>query len=104
MSDYDLDETLQKMGASWYVSYDYYKHFDSTHANWSKVGTAGRQNRYDNSSIMDRIYWLEIILNKNENKLDNNHIYLSGREIKSMARMLLNFYKKELENIKQAMI
>ena len=40
---------LQRMGASWFVSYAYHKHVDAKHLNWNRVATKMRVSLYDKS-------------------------------------------------------
>jgi hypothetical protein len=87
--NFDGGEELTTMAASWFVSYSYYQRRDETHMNWK------RASNYDNRiSVFNRTdnfhqFWLQQVLEMNDNRLETNEIELTGPQIKQMARELL---------------
>ncbi len=80
---------LTTMGATWFVSYCYYKMVDSTHRNWDRVSTASSR-----ASVFARAqryykYWLTEVLNMSDTKLNINSIGLDSYQIKQMASDIL---------------
>jgi hypothetical protein len=83
-------EQLTTIGASFFVSYLYCRHVDSTHSNWdsivtktSRISTIKRSEQYHHA-------WLEHIGGMNDAKLSRNTRGLDGAEIKKMALAVLN--------------
>jgi hypothetical protein len=96
--NFDGGLELSKMGATWFVSYAYYRHIDPTHNNWEKVKThLIRANMFDNTTTYHK-YWLKQIAEMNDNKLNTNEIELQASRTKEMARKLLNLYKQASPN------
>lgn len=95
MKSYPFDggDILGKMGAVWFVSYCYFKTLDSTHRNWQRVSTA--KFRISVYSHTDKYYrfWLQKVLEMNDDKLELNSIGLKSEEIKKMAKELLGKIK-----------
>ena len=86
-------DILAKMGASWFVSYAYYKNVDSTHMNWSKVTTTqSRISRY-NAGQKYHVAWLKEVLSMNPINLNKNTIGLDANQTKEMARAVLETLK-----------
>ena len=82
-------EELTTMGASWFVSYCYYKKIKPTHLNWRKPSTyTNRISVFDRTPNMHK-YYLERVLEMDMANLNKNRINLSGIQIKEMARELL---------------
>ena len=80
---------LTTMGAAWFVTYCYYDKIDKSENRWSNVGTSSsRANVYHNTTEFHRS-WLHRVLEMSDLKLDKNTLGLSGREVKAMARQLL---------------
>ena len=85
----DLVKELNRIGASWFVSYAYYEKFDKTHRNWEYVSTlTTRINGYNRNKQYHRI-WLEEILQIKDYRLGLNKLGLSASDVKKMARELL---------------
>jgi len=83
-------EELTTMGASWFVSYCYYKKIMPTHLNWRKSSTyTNRISVFGRTQNMHKFY-LERVLEMDITNLNKNRIDLSGIQIKEMARELLN--------------
>lgn len=89
--NFEGGEFLSKMGASWFVSYLYYKKIDKTHTNWTLVGTSTRIPVFNKTGNYHD-YWLRKILEMDDNKLNTNKIKLSAPEIKNMAKNLLKLF------------
>ena len=83
-------EILSKMGASWFVSYSYYKYIDNNHTNWSRISTAQSRISKFNTSKSYHNYWLNQVLIMNPANLSKNTIGISANQTKSMARELLD--------------
>lgn len=84
-------KAFKRMGASWFVSYGYYKYVDSSHMNWEGVMENARTTRisvYRNNKNMHK-YWLLEVLTMNERKMNTNSLGLTGMEIKQMAKKII---------------
>lgn len=81
---------LTRIGASWFVSYMYYKHIDPTHLNWKKVSNPSMRVSNCNKNITYHKVWIEEIVKMNSNRLGTNKLGLSGEDITSMAKALLS--------------
>jgi hypothetical protein len=82
-------EELTTMGASWFVSYCYYKKIKPTHLNWRKPSTStNRISVFGRTQNMHKFY-LERVLEMDITNLNKNRIDLSGIQIKEMAKELL---------------
>ena len=86
---FDGGDILSRMGASWFVSYSYYKYIDNNHINWSLVSTAQSRISKFNTSKSYHKYWLNQVLIMNPANLSKNTIGISASQTKSMARELL---------------
>lgn len=82
-------EILTKMGATWFVSYSYYRYIDDNHDNWKKINTASYRIGWWNSSHKYHKFWLEQIAYMSNDKLNTNHLGLDGNKTKFMAKQLL---------------
>ena len=80
---------LTQMGATWFVSYAYYKKINNTHPNWKKVSTTQTRISTYNRSRHYHKYWLQEIIKMNDENLKKNKISLSPEETKAMANKLL---------------
>ena len=82
-------DDLTTMGATWFVSYCYYNHIDSSHRNWEKVSTASsRASVYSRTSHYHK-FWLTEILKMSDANLNKNSLNLDAFEIKRMTKELL---------------
>ncbi|MEG1913359.1 MAG: hypothetical protein RRY64_08360 [Oscillospiraceae bacterium] len=87
---FDGGDILSKMGATWFVSYLYYRRMDTSHRNWSRVSTAtSRISKYNASSAFHK-EWLQEVLLMNPQKLNTNTIGLDAGQVKAMAQELLS--------------
>lgn len=87
MSNNELDEIINKIGASYLISYLYGKYIDKSHYNYKRRET-------DKTALIERYKnnyhkMVEAVLKMDENKLENNEIGLSGAEVKKMAKKIL---------------
>ena len=82
-------DDLTTMGATWFVSYCYYKNIDSTHDNWKTVKTCKNRISVYNSTINNHKYWLNKVLQMDENNLNKNTLGLRGKQVVKMADELL---------------
>ena len=93
MTNHDFNfeggEYLTKMGASWFISYMYYKKIDNKHSNWRNVKTAENRISMFNKTLQYHKFWLEQIIKMDVIKLSTNIIGLSGTEVVRMASELL---------------
>lgn len=90
MLDLKAEKELIRMGASWFVSYAYYKKIDPSHRNWEKNDTNDtiRIPAYNRTVLNHKIFLLEI-LKKSDDMLSRNSLGLNGNDIKKMARKIL---------------
>ena len=87
MSNNELNEIINKIGASYLISYLYGKYINKNHDNYKRRET-------DKTALIEsnRKYFYDIVqavLQMDESKLDSNKIGLSGEEVKRMAEELL---------------
>jgi len=83
---------INKVGASWFVSYMYYDRIDGSHLNWnnSTIKTIRlRKSLYNKASNLDKENALRKVLDMNKNKLNKNTFGLTGKQVKLMAKELL---------------
>lgn len=86
---FDGGEQLTTIGATFLVSYLYYRHVDSTHRNWETIKTkTSRISTITNSEKYHRA-WLERIGDMNDANLSKNTLGLDGAAVKVMARAIL---------------
>lgn len=82
-------DKLTTMGASWFVSYCYYRIISPNHLNWNKVGTApNRASVFDRTTDFHK-YWLGEVLKMKDDNLNKNSLGLKAHEIKQMAGEVL---------------
>jgi hypothetical protein len=83
-------DILATIGATWFVSYAYYKHIDRTHKNWERVKTSvSRASTFSRSAKYHR-YWLGEVLKMNDENLKKNTIGITPSATKKMASELLS--------------
>lgn len=87
MSNNELDEIINKIGASYLISYLYGKYIDKNHDNYKRRET-------DKTALIERCEgnyknMVQTVLKMDENKLESNEIGLSGAEVKKMAKKIL---------------
>lgn len=81
-------DILRRIGASWFVSYMYYKKIDENHLNWKKV--TSRVSSYQQGEPYHK-FWLEKVLEMDNKKLERGQkLQLKGDEVKKMAKELLD--------------
>lgn len=88
--NFDGGELLSKMGATWFVSYSYFKEIDGSHKNWNLINNATNRISVYNRSIKYHKFWLEQVLIMNDSRLRTNHINLSPTDTKLMAQKILD--------------
>ncbi len=82
-------EQLTSIGASFFVSFLYYRHVDPTHRNWDTIKTkASRISTVSNSEEHHRA-WLERINGMKDAKLNTNTLGLDSTTVKTMAQAIL---------------
>ena len=82
-------DLLREMGASWFVSYSYYKKIDPSHKNWSRVRTTKLRISKYQQGISYHELWLNEVLKMSSDGLGKNTIGLTSNEIKKMAQEIL---------------
>ena len=88
--NFEGGDVLNKMGASWFVSYTYHLRKDKKHNNWrSASGLKTRISHFMPSTLYHR-FWLCKVLSMR--KLDDNRIGLSANDLKKMALELLDMF------------
>ena len=83
-------EKLTTIGATFFVSYLYCQHIDSTHRNWDSIKTKASRISTINRSVQYHRAWLEHISDMNEANLSKNTLGLNGAAVKKMAWAVLN--------------
>jgi hypothetical protein len=91
--DFDGGEELTTMGATWFVSYAYYTFIDDTHMNWQRVKTHQSRASVFKHTRQYRRYWLERVLEMDNDRLNKNEIEVEAERTKEMARELLKVIK-----------
>ena len=78
-------DLLTTIGATYLVSYLYFKHVDSSHQNWISIKT--QRSRISVISRTEEYHqaWLEKIGSMNEANLNKNTLGLNSSTIKKMA-------------------
>lgn len=84
---FEAREKLRTVGASFLVSYLYWKKIDQTHNNW-RLANTNNPNTIDGNKEYWTI-WIEAITHKDPGSLGQNKINLSGSQIITMAKRLL---------------
>lgn len=82
-------EILTGMGASWFVSYAYYKTVDPSHRNWAKVSTTQTRISKYNKGKQYHKAWLKEVQAMNPANLNKNTIGLDAAQTKAMAKAVL---------------
>jgi len=78
-------DKLTTIGATFFVSYLYYQHVDSTHKNWASIKTQQSRISTISSSKQYHRVWLSHIQNMSNSSLNRNSLGLKGPTIKKMA-------------------
>ena len=87
--NFDGGSELSTMGATWFVSYLYYQKIDNTHNNWKSVKTYPSRICVFNRSQQYYKYWLERVLEMENERLNTNTLRIYAQQTKKMARELL---------------
>ena len=80
---------LNGMGASWFVSYAYHLHVDSSHTKWNRVSTMSDRISKYNSTFSYHRYWLDKVMTMDDCKLAQNEIGLTAIKVKKMAKAVM---------------
>lgn len=90
---FEHGEELTAMGASWFVSYSWFRYVDRTHLNWKKVRSyPSRISTYINTKEYHKFYLEQIV--KMSEKLSTNKIELTKNDVISMAKeLLINYFR-----------
>ncbi|PKI01660.1 hypothetical protein CXF78_11975 [Shewanella sp. 11B5] len=78
-------DKLTTIGATFFVSYLYHRHVDSTHRNWASIKTQQSRISTINKSEKYHRVWLTHIDSMSETNLNRNTLSLNGATIKKMA-------------------
>jgi len=89
---FDAGEKLRGVGASFFVSYLYWKLIDPTHTNWRLAKTNNPITVLNNKEYW--FIWADAIVYKSPSDLGTNKINLTGYEIISMAEKIAESLKK----------
>ncbi|MEQ1484780.1 hypothetical protein [Methyloglobulus sp.] len=81
--------TFRDRRATFFVSYLYYRHVDSTHSNWASIKTKNSHINTINISEQHHRAWLERIGGMNDANLSKNTLGLDGAAVKKMALTVL---------------
>ena len=72
---------IKSVGASFFISYSYYKNIDRTHSNWEQTATKEKRiSTIDNHTEYHK-EWILQIVSMNESQLDKKKLGLSGSKI-----------------------
>lgn len=82
---FDGGDKLTTIGASFFVSYLYHLHVDSTHKNWASIKTQHSRISTINNSTRYYRAWLLHVQNMSDTNLNRNTLGLKGSDIKKMA-------------------
>jgi len=82
-------EQLTTIGATFFVSYLYYRCVDSTHRNWEKIQTKTSRISTIARSEQHHCAWLERVGGMDDANLNRNTLGLDGPTVKAMARSIL---------------
>lgn len=82
-------EQLTTIGATFFVSYLYHWHVDSTHSNWASIKTKNSRISTINRSEKYHRVWLKHIGGMNDANLNKNTLGLDGEVVKKMALAIL---------------
>lgn len=90
---FEHGEELTAMGASWFVSYSWFRYVDRTHLNWKKVKSyPSRISMYIRTKEYHKFYLEQIV--KMSEKLSTNKIGLTKNEVISKAKeLLINYFR-----------
>jgi|GEM_PF-1908696 len=88
---FEAGEKLRAVGASFVVSFLYWKLVDSKHTNWRLAKTNNPISITNNKDYWS--IWIEAIVFKDPGFLGTNKIGLSGQEIINMAKELLVYFQ-----------
>ena len=80
---------LNKIAASWFVSYAYHLHVDAAHTNWNRISTIRERISMFNRTFSYHRYWLDKVMMMDDRKLDQNEIGLAAIEVKKMAKAVM---------------
>jgi len=80
---------LTTMGAIWFVSYSFHVYINKSHMNWKNVTTCDSRISVFNNTKNYHKFWLQKILEMNDNRLNTNKIGLKAEKTKEMAKLLL---------------
>ncbi len=86
---FDGGERLTTIGATFFVSYLFYRHVDSMHRNWESIETKTSRISTINSSKQYHRAWLERVDGMSDANLGKNTLGLDGAKVKAMARVIL---------------
>jgi hypothetical protein len=88
---FEAGEKLRTVGASFLVSYLYWKKIDQTHNNWRLANTNNPNSIESNKGYW--AIWIEAIIRKDPAALGQNKIDLTGSQIINMAKKLLPLFQ-----------
>ena len=83
-------EQLTTIGATFFVSYLFYRHVDSTHRSWESIQTKASRISTITSSKQYHRAWLERVDRMSDANLGKNTLGLDGVKVKTMARAILD--------------
>ena len=91
---FDGGEHLTTIGASFFVSYLYYKYVDSSHKSWALIKTQKSRISTINRTEKYHRFWLRCIASMKDTNLNKNTLGLNGATIKEMAASIQNQCKQ----------
>lgn len=82
---FDGGDKLTTIGATFFVSYLYHLHVDTSHRNWASIKTQRSRISTINNSESHYRAWLSHVQNMSDANLNRNSLGLEGPIIKQMA-------------------
>lgn len=82
---FDGGDKLATIGATFFVSYLYHLHVDTSHRNWASIKTQRSRISTINNSESHYRAWLSHVQNMSDANLNRNSLGLEGPIIKQMA-------------------
>ena len=90
--NFEGGEYLTQIGATWFVSYCYFKNVNKSHENWKKISTAANRISVYSRTENYHKYWLQKIVCMDKERLNTNKIGLDANQTIAMAQELLKVY------------
>ena len=94
--NFDGGDNLSQMGATWFVSYAYYKNIDKNHNAWMNTKTVQTRINCYNKTQIYHAFWLKKILLMDNKRLNTNSLNIDAETTKTMAMRILQKISKNI--------